>query len=224
MRHRLSPKFGLQGITERYRRALPLNPDSARIALTDSDAPREAPVQLEIMDWSVTGQTTGADATRFVDTRRVAYRLHPAADAAGFEWWFISWRAGSGFRIVPDDAGTSYLTWSWFGNAEVADITRPRSRQAALDDCFAARMEAAQRGILQIPVCRLAGARPFLGRDTLNPYTQVRSIRRVEAGGWEVEVCGVDPKKVFTFVSADGQEWSLKGPPPAPARPATPAT
>ena len=38
----------------------------------------------------------------------------------------------------------------------------------------------------------------------------VTSIRRSEAGGYEVQLHGIDPNKVFTFVSHDGK-WSLKG-------------
>jgi hypothetical protein len=194
----------------KYRETVPLGRSAVTIRPAGSSAPQDVPVALEYIGYDVCYRVPQRDGLRAVSGQLTLYRLHSTDDAKAFEWWFSSLKPGYGFHIVTDAANTPYLTWSRWGAAELADISRPRSMVTALDERFSVPEGAPQRGITAVPVLKLVGRAPLTGLDALNYEIHVLSVKCADAGDWEVQVCGVALNTVFTFVS-HGDQWSLKG-------------
>jgi hypothetical protein len=189
------------------------------VQLHESGKSEETPVTLEELVYKARLEVNGPSGNRAVDRQLLAYELHSTDDAKPFEWWYYSSWPSDFFGVVSDNRGATYLAWSEHLWAVVADISQPRSQDMALNEHLRAvekLLTVAQRGTVQVPVIRLVGTAPFSGLNAVCFEAHVVSIKRDDAGESEVQVHGVDPKQVFTFLS-HGDKWSLKGSPPTPA-------
>jgi hypothetical protein len=194
-----------------------LNVATVATVLPSSPTPVKVPVKLESVTYWADVSAKASGASREETRKLYCLKLQSTDAALPYEWWYVPSAIPGMFHLMPSGTGAAYLAWSIQGAAEFANVSHPRSRDAALARFLVTPNGKTQADIEHIPVLALAGSKiPFIGLNAQNYDIHVTSIARGEAGGYEVRLRGTDKSKEFVFASHDG-EWSLKSPPYPPA-------
>ncbi len=134
------------------------------------------------------------------------YELTPVERETPYRWAMWSQVPLWQFSIISSGIGRSYLAWVDGLDIAFAEVSQPREACVAFNECLRAN---GPPGIVTVPVSRFVDRHNLLGTFATYAEVNVRSISSPVEGQWRVELTGLDPAKVFTFVF-DGSEWSLE--------------
>jgi hypothetical protein len=211
------PKFSVTQWRPLSTQGFPLETSTIAVALPASPAPVKIPVVLEYVSYPAEMREAGPAIAAPRKTELTFLRLRSSDATVAYEWWHCPGGPTAMLCILPGDADTAYLAWSYDRYAEFANVSRPRGREEALAQLNGAPFNGTQPGIERIPVLDLTGSKiPFDGLNAQNYDIHVTSVTRSEAGGYEVRLHGIDKTKEFVFISHNGK-WSLKESPFPPA-------
>lgn len=170
---------------------------------------RQIPVQVHRLPYEVEFRV-GEGPIRHIEWRMIEVRS--LQKDVPYLWCWGPYINTGDFAFVHGANGRSYLGWAdYVWGAAFADITVGCGRKTALEDAFARANKGYESPApaVRVDIPHTVGWGPFSG-----PYTTLfrefhfKSIERTADHGWRVSLTGIDPKKLFTFVYAEGK-WKL---------------
>lgn len=133
----------------------------------------------------------------------------------GYSWALWTRTPPREIKLFTPSPESNFLAWVHATDVEVADVSRPRDREAALRLWASGKLGPE---VTRVPVRELLPEVDKWGVDAFAADIKLVSVSRDEAGNWAVIIASPEGKE-FTIVG-DGQNWEIAGDhTPAPQAP-----